>query len=638
MTMARVWTFLMGWNPKDFAQSRATPEWSEILEWPPDVFALCCAILKRSGAYAYLREGTLRGGTHLLPTKSPESKVKTLYTVAGQWQKWLEEGLRLPSRFKDQKEIEDVGKIWAALWHCRHVPLFQIPGCPELLENLIEMIALADEVSQGSGLPLRGREGEEFRYQLILKGWRRLEPTKYGSTLCTDRIHPSAARVLPKMHLPSSGFTLRSLSHHLAYCETDEVQPRWFMIPGARGDVMNKDHINLLLLPWPPTMRPAQIRKSEVHGGVLRSSEKSRLYFTCSIDDASDRIDEVVDNLCGEAERILGPLHGVVMPESCLTDDAYHAVRQKVLGRGLMLVAGVGREATPETSGDNYVCVDVPLSRHHAVHFHQEKHHRWRLDGAQIKTYGIGARLDPEKSYWEDIEIGDRRLLFLVLRPWLVTSVLICEDLARHDPVGELLRGVGPHLVIALLMDGPQLVKRWPSRYATALADDPGCSVVTLSSLGMAGLSRPEPTEPPSRTVALWKEADGSANELAVPPGADALVLTISVKYVEEVSADARHDKTSAAYPVLTGVHPVSIPPDLGKSAGQPVREREKQDGGGICILSAQEAAALARLAQQDVKIEPSPAIFGEFTGEARRVAQEASAAENPLPGRSRDG
>jgi hypothetical protein len=58
------------------------------------------------------------------------------------------------------------------------------------------------------------------------------------------------------------------------------------------------------------------------------------------------------------------------------------------------------------------------------------------------------------------------------------------EDLARPDPVGDLVRSVGPNLVIALLMDGPQLRARWSGRYAMSLADDPGSFVLSVTSLG----------------------------------------------------------------------------------------------------------------------------------------------------------
>ncbi|MBI1787406.1 MAG: hypothetical protein HYR60_07630 [Acidobacteria bacterium] len=606
MTMARVWRFLTDWSDGDLEK-----EWDTFLDWPPDVFALCAAVLKRSGAYTFVLEGAAVGGVEL-------RSLDVLYKVVAAWQCYLK------TRFGSQGGNsggppvcvpDDISIIWRTLWKCRYVPLFQISGCPQLLTNLIEMVAAADEVSQGSGLPLRTAD-ERLRYPVICRGWSLLEPDKYGSSLCTKRIHPSAARVLPKMHTPRSGLTLRSFTHHLAFCETDEVQPRWFMIPGARGDVTNKDHINLLVVPWPMISTPSQVYKSDAGGNPLRSGGTPRPHFTYKVEDSRRVVADEVDRLCEEAHRVLGSLDGVVMPELSLTVGDYHAVRERVLARSLMLIAGVGHEATSESRGENQLCVDVPLSRHHAVSFRQGKHHRWRLDGGQIRTYGIGAGLNPENAYWENIAIGDRRLLFLVLRPWLVTSVMICEDLARHDPVGELLRAVGPHLVVALLMDGPQLANRWPSRYAAALADDPGSSVLSISCLGMVGLSRPRPTSPSSRTVALWKDAsDGYAHELDVQEGAAALALTISVKYDCELTADARSDGRTAAFPVLTGVHQIRHPTE----PATPVLAKKPS----VHFLAPHEAAALARLVQQDRRIDPAPALVCELTGEARAVARE---------------
>ena len=58
---------------------------------------------------------------------------------------------------------------------------------------------------------------------------------------------------------------------------------------------------------------------------------------------------------------------------------------------------------------------------------------------------------------------------------------LVCEDLAQNDDVAQLIRSVGPTVVICVLLDGPQLTSRWAARYASVLADDPGSAVLTLS-------------------------------------------------------------------------------------------------------------------------------------------------------------
>jgi hypothetical protein len=121
----------------------------------------------------------------------------------------------------------------------------------------------------------------------------------------------------------------------------------------------------------------------------------------------------------------------------------------------------------------------------------QRKHHPWKLDEGQVIQYGLGGVLSPYREWWEYIDCTDRCLNFISMSEDLVMCALVCEDLARPDPVANIVRSVGPNLVIALLMDGPQTKERWAARYATVLADDPGCSVLSLTSFGMARLSRP---------------------------------------------------------------------------------------------------------------------------------------------------
>lgn len=78
----------------------------------------------------------------------------------------------------------------------------------------------------------------------------------------------------------------------------------------------------------------------------------------------------------------------------------------------------------------------------------QAKHHRWRLDAAQIRQYHLGGALfAPEgRKYWERMSTGPRIISFAHLRPCLTLAHLICEDLARVEPVAEVIRAVGPNL------------------------------------------------------------------------------------------------------------------------------------------------------------------------------------------------
>jgi len=213
----------------------------------------------------------------------------------------------------------------------------------------------------------------------------------------------------------------------------------------------------------------------------------------------------------------------------------------------------VGGRETGGQRGTNQVRLSFP-SLPDVV---QKKHHPWKLDENQVIQYGLGGVLSPYREWWEYVDCTDRHLSFISVSEDLVMCALVCEDLARPDPVANIVRAVGPNLVIALLMDGPQTKERWAARYATVLADDPGCSVLSLTSLGMAQLSRPKTPPSRSRIVALWKDRFNGATEIELPPGADAIAVSLSTRHDEEFTADGRGDGGTAVFPILSGVHPI---------------------------------------------------------------------------------
>ena len=71
------------------------------------------------------------------------------------------------------------------------------------------------------------------------------------------------------------------------------------------------------------------------------------------------------------------------------------------------------------------------------------------------------------------------------------------------------------------------------------------------SAAPQTGLSR-------SRVVALWKDRFNGATEIELPPENDAVAVSLSTRYREEFTADGRGDDGSAAFPILSGVHPIS--------------------------------------------------------------------------------
>jgi hypothetical protein len=139
-------------------------------------------------------------------------------------------------------------------------------------------------------------------------------------------------------------------------------------------------------------------------------------------------------------------------------------------------------------------------------------------------------------------------------------AVVVCEDLARMDPVSEVLRSVGPNLLIALLMDGPQIRGRWSWRYASVLAEDPGTSVLTVTSLGMSRLSQPSSgATDRSRTIALWRDKVFGEREIDLEDDAVGCVLSVVCQSAEELSIDGRPDDGEAHCPVFAGLHQVRV-------------------------------------------------------------------------------
>jgi hypothetical protein len=137
------------------------------------------------------------------------------------------------------------------------------------------------------------------------------------------------------------------------------------------------------------------------------------------------------------------------------------------------------------------------------------------------------------------MEVPRRSIQFVERGDGAVLATIVCEDLAQIDEVAEVIRSVGPTIVITPLLDGPQLSSRWAARYASVLADDPGSAVLTLTSYGMAQRSRPNGRDP-SSIIALWKDPVGGIREIPLEAGAHGVLLTASVDLTVRRSGDGR--------------------------------------------------------------------------------------------------
>lgn len=541
----------------DVARSLA-PGWTcqDFLTWPPDGFALAAAVLSESGSYRLIVSppAGLRWPPDDLSGDTWESAVERW---AGEWSAWTV--ARRPGR----RRPETLSRLATSIGAAWRLPLVELdePRNWNSLVSLLMLHAIADEACSGLGVEHSSRGSlHSWATQLLLE----------QGTL--SRFSGTRARVLPKSALPRTGMSIRSLSRYLGL-DRSETEVRWF---SSDAKTMPASRFTLLLVPYPARISRSDFRAIRGPLDNMDSDQYGFFEFAPRVPLDIERVLRIVEAGWGRA----GGVDAVVLPESVLRPDEADQLRRSLHDYGVPhLIAGVREQATSRTSfGRNYAYVTGVrgAGSWEAV---QHKHHRWLLDDAQISQYHLEGRLDPGRQWWEAIGIERRSLTFVTIDEYLTLCPLICEDLAQPDPVGSIIRQVGPSLVIGLLLDGPQLAERWPSRYASVFADDPGSAVLTLTSLGMALRSQPS-GYCPSRSVALWKDVHSGIRELTLDEGADALLLTTTVHHRFGMTADGR--SVPLAQLLLEGVHQVRVPASASSGPRRAVvarRDRAKALG-----------------------------------------------------------
>jgi len=569
-----------GYTVSTLAQS-IKPEWSfpeDWFFWPPDVFALTSIIFQRTGCYSHVLGGRTRStGPRLQDIK--QDTVWSMRQRTSQWQvyvekaatSWLEQIHRIFAEspttsfadfglcevLQDHDLLEAAERVSGELGErVTLVDLRLSAGKPNddsdarvLCDDLIFLHAVADEACSSFGLP-----NAPSAKRVFANYFANLLLTTWGSL---SAIPKHQGMVLPKMRTPRSGLSLRSLSHHVTF-HGSEVEVMWRAVPWAN---MQENTLNILCVPWP-------FKVSETCFDSESETFESVRYFDYATPKCGpSRIDQFVE-LVQRASETISRLHLLVFPETALTEEDYtwlmvrldEEYRNKRLRHVPMIVAGIQHKTKEESLNQ------VRLATYFAGRWYdlsQLKHHRWKLDRNQIRQYGLQGRLSTAREWYETTSIAQRRLTFLAPNGWLTLCPLICEDLAQLEPVSEIVRGVGPTLLMALLLDGPQLKERWSARYASVFADDPGSAVLTLTSLGMVERSRRleggKPDEEPSRTVGLWKDAIRGWETLEPAKEEHALLLTISSTWTEEYTADGRTDHGFAAAFKFEGLRPFRL-------------------------------------------------------------------------------
>jgi hypothetical protein len=241
-----------------------------------------------------------------------------------------------------------------------------------------------------------------------------------------------------------------------------------------------------------------------------------------------------------------------MLPESAIDESEIDALEALLDHHGVvMLITGVRQQSVAPKLPGNWVHTGVSPRFEKAAtprystgqewfHVRQNKHHRWSLDRDQIYQYHLGGSLHPHIRWWEAMEVPHSSVQFVELGDGLTLVFLVCEDLTRINNVAEIVRSVGPTMVLTPLLDGPQLSSRWAARYASVIADDPGSAVMTLTAYGMAQRSRPH-GRPSSPVIGLSKDPVRGLREVALEPGAQGVLLTLCGDRITRRSADGRH-------------------------------------------------------------------------------------------------
>jgi hypothetical protein len=202
---------------------------------------------------------------------------------------------------------------------------------------------------------------------------------------------------------------------------------------------------------------------------VIENMDLERFgFFEFAPEAAVDR--GLLGSLLAAAVEETGRVDAVIFPEDAVHADEIAGLEETLDEHGAtFLIAGVREPPTARGFGRNYLHFGVRGATGWD-RYEQDKHHRWCLDEGQLRQYRL-----------------------------------------------------------TRLLDGPQLAGRWPCRYASILADEPGAAVLTLTSYGMVGRSRP-PGKRPSRVVAHWNNRLDGLHEIELAPRAAAVLVSASVE------------------------------------------------------------------------------------------------------------
>lgn len=346
-----------------------------------------------------------------------------------------------------------------------------------------------------------------------------------------------------KSLVPQSGLTINNLCQNLTYLKPSVAPEIVYSFNEKNG--FDADCYNVLFIPWPYDINDESFKRAEIKPV---GTDDYFDFFTYEPEEPilSELIKIVRAAIISALQRA-GSVDLIVFPECALSLKTFNKLKVSIFKHfekdSPSILSGIYGK-NDEGKGINQACLAFigPDDTYDTIY--QNKHHRWYLDKNQIRAYNLAAKLDPGKKWWENINVARRNLAVLTTPDGIKLCPLVCEDLARQEPVAQAVRSIGPNFVVSLLLDGPQLKARWPGKYAAVLSDDPGSSVLTVTPLGMT-LKSTGLGDPPSRIVALWSEQGKSAEEIKLEDNGIAIVLELQIVKTHNWSIDGtKQNKT----------------------------------------------------------------------------------------------
>ena len=317
-TLASTWEAVAG-----------SPIGDELLEWPPDVFALTDVILDRAEAYRFVLsppEGVL------WPPGGDASWSDAVGQAARRWSAWAED--------RDGAFPELVAEKWGVFRERAGIPLEELAAGRDwrVCEALLTLHAIADEACAGVFVALDRSDGEGCIYRA--RGRELL--ARVG---CLARLHSHFVRVLPKIRTPPTGGA--SFSRY-ACVYRPGLETRWHKLPARhRGTDPQAEHAHLLLLPWPLRVRESDFRA--VEGSVQRLAKEPFGFFEFAPEERLDL--DLVDRMLIAARDEVGRVDVVLLPESAVEESELDALEAVLARHGVVYLQAGIRKRSPRPGG-----------------------------------------------------------------------------------------------------------------------------------------------------------------------------------------------------------------------------------------------------------------------------------------------